>query len=543
MMTSTVTDPRVQEDADEYDVFAVRLRREFRQILPNQPLFTTDSEGLFDLFLRYLPADKRQHYTCRCCRAFVERFGGLVFIDEKGATHSALWEMDAPIVFRKAVLELRQYVHAARVTGVFVNSDPVLGTTSNVSKKTGVRWEHMHVVPYAEGLYRGALLNASQAAAEKVQDYATLCRALDDFPIEIVKQAHTLLTNDSLFRSEKCVGVAKWLLDLHEARQDRRTRHNQTWRAVASAPPGYAHVRTSMIGTLLEDIQAGKPFADIKRSFDSKMNPLQYQRPTAAPSDGQLAAAEKVVAALGVAGSLARRYATLEDVRPHAIWVPRKVEDRPTESSVFGHLKKAPVIATDSSAPVMSWEKFARTVLLNAEKIELLVPHSNAPFFGFVTATNPDAPPILQWDAARDAGGRSARNPVSWYLYAHGAHATSFNLSAGQYVEVEAITPQPSEWHVSMLHQGSGAYLVLRGAYDMQARKEGGVMLFPEILRAEYHGIRSAIEAYSKSKTLDGDPVMGACGICIHKSSTNWNQTLRVTVGSSRVSYRIDRWD
>ena len=58
-----------------------------------------------------------------------------------------------------------------------------------------------------------------QQVAEKREDYSTLLRGLAEFPLELVSNAHTLLTTGSLFRSEKCIGVAKWLIDLHEQRR------------------------------------------------------------------------------------------------------------------------------------------------------------------------------------------------------------------------------------------------------------------------------------------------------------------------------------
>ena len=80
--------------------------------------------------------------------------------------------------------------------------------------------------------------------------------------------------------------VTRRLLALHEARASKRgpAADNLTWLAVATAPAGFCHVRSSMIGTLLEDVAAGMPFDAIKQRFDAKMHPLQYQRPTAMPS-------------------------------------------------------------------------------------------------------------------------------------------------------------------------------------------------------------------------------------------------------------------
>src|SRR2546425_8355197 len=76
-----------------------------------------------------------------------------------------------------------------------------------------------------------------------------------------------------------------------------------------------------MFGTLLEDISNGLPLPEVSKRFAEKMHPLRYQRPQAAPSEGQLAQAEKIVAQLGAAGSLARRFARLEEVE--TIWTPK----------------------------------------------------------------------------------------------------------------------------------------------------------------------------------------------------------------------------
>src|SRR5262249_16422363 len=144
-----------------------------------------------------------------------------------------------------------------------------------------------------------------------------------------------------------------------------RTRENLLWLAVATAPAGFCHVRSSVVGSLLEDIQDGKPFDAVKRAFDEKMSPLQYQRPTAPPSDGNIKQAEEPGAKPGSAGALRRRYARLEDLQ--TIWRPF-AEPEATPDGVFGHLREkkrdAPLRATGST---MTWEKFARTVLPNAE--------------------------------------------------------------------------------------------------------------------------------------------------------------------------------
>ena len=512
------------------------------------PLFTTDATDLYATFLENLPAARRQHYECRACRKFVDRFGGLVSIDESGMPMPLLWGREGAAAaassdfFGDAILALAERAIKARVTGVFLSSESTWGLAENASPKSpnsDGRWHHMHVQPTRVMIHRpGALLTSEQVAAEKLQDYGTLSRGLAEFSSALVQQAFTMLSTGALYRSEKCIEVAKWLLALHEARD--ATKHkirkeNLVWRAVALAPPGFCHVRSTMIGALLTDLEAGKPFNEIKASFDSKLSPIQYQRPTSAPTDGQLAAAEKVIEKLASAGALRRRYATLEDVDPHAIWLPKAIHAE-IQDSIFGHLKAKKSSTIDIPAQSMTWDKFSWTVLQAAERVELLVPHVAGPYFAFVTASDPAAAPILQWDH------EDRRNPVSWYLYHNGARPEWWGLTSGAYVDVTAITLQPSGWHQPREHQGDGAYFLLKGARDLYHTR-AGLGLFPETLRAEYHGIRSAIEAFSKSRTLEGAEAASACGIALQKGSGAWGATFRVTTKGIRVSYKLDRFD
>lgn len=539
-------DPR-DEDCD-YD----SLLRNLALVSTPTPLFTTvtfDAEGLYDTFLSYLPRVRRQHYECRACRAFVTRYGGLVTIDADGRTSSPFWdnpyERPSPPFFDLALHHVWKRVVESRVSGVFFSPERTWGSVANASPKspTGT-WRHMHAVnraPYSESPIR----TAAQAMAEKLEEHGMLCRGLGEFPIDVVHRAHALLTSGHLYRSEKCIGVAKWLLDLHvrlTSAKSKERRENIKWLAVATAPPGYCHVRTTMIGSLLEDVAAGKPFEDIRRAFDSKMAPLQYMRPQAAPTAGQIRAAESLVEKLASAGSLARRFARLEDIRD-AIWRPSRLSEVPI-GGVFGHLlpkAKRATHAIETPPITVTWEKFRRVALRDgmARRVEFLVPHHGS-FFAFTTADNPDAPPILQWDL------EDVRNPVSWYVYVDGSPASRWGLKSGTWVDVDIITPPPPMWNAltrgMFARHGDGAYCVLRGARNLNA---SGLSIFPENLRSEYHGIRAAIEAYSRAGKLSGAEEASACGVCMQASTKGtWNLVFRVTDASGVFSqYRVDRWD
>lgn len=500
------------------------------------PFFTTDVDPdlLWGSYLKNLPADRRQYYNCACCRRFVQKYGGLVTITADGRTVSVVWGGDeVPPFFAKAVAAMRQLVEAAAVTGVFLSSAAAWG-----DHVTG-DWTHLYGCP-AKPRTPSPVVSDEQAMSEKREEYRMLTRALVDYPKALVEQALGILKADALDRSEKTLGVAQWFADLHADLTGRRrsvARDNRVWAAVAATPPGFAHVRTSMIGTLLDDLRAKLPMAEVKAKWDAKMHPLRYLRPQAAPKAGAIEAAEQLVDKLDVTAALRRRYATLADLPPTA-WVRdrRPTLPRAGASTTFAHLKGTAAEKSLRLPPaVLTWDKFARTVLPDVVEMQLLVPSGSAAFVGLTTAVDPAAVPILQWDGLPD----SPRNPVAWYLYNGGSPASAWHLTANTWVDVTAACERPPHWYepAKFARYSRGVVFVLAGCKD---RSNNELCLFPETLRAELHGIRAVVEAHSKARKLEGDGG-DASGLLLSTNTPAVQLMVRTKTDHRRIT--IDRVD
>jgi hypothetical protein len=520
---------KVVYDDRDYDRYLTRIQERFTNNVRGgtKPLFTTDATGLYDAYLAALPAANRQYHTCNACRRFIETYGALVTVMVNGRTRSALWdEKDAPEYYLPAVKAMLKLVSKAKVNGVFLSRDSTWGTP-----ETG-EWSHFSVKPSNKMLHAHChLATASQAMAQKREDARSAGRALGEFSADIVDTALTILKSDALYRAEKVIGPAQFLADIHKAQAGLRgpARNNVLWLAVAKAPAGFCHPRSSMIGSLLEDLSAGMSVDTVSKRFAAKMHPLQYQRPTASPSAGNIAQAEKIVAQLGITDSLRRRYARLDEVQ--ALWRREESSAKKT-GGVFDHLKKEMPSVVDLPDVVMTWVKFQATVLDSIYSVEVHAP-VNGNYAALVTACVADAKPILQWDL------EGARNPVSWYLYMNGSPAHRWGLVAG-WNKVTALCLQPSMWGTAALfcHQGKGVLALIEGAKDYGTP---GLGLFPEILKSELHSVRSTIEAHSRKSAIEGRAEASACGLM---TSGGGGLTLRVvTRDGVRRIYKIDRWD
>lgn len=512
---------------------------EFRDLLTERvakatgTLFQVSRDNLFDIFLANLP-EHDEHYNCHCCRRFFDNFGGLVSIDENGKPHSILWQDDdVPPYFTEAVRVLRLAVESARVAGVFLSSDRIWGTP-----QTGL-WTHFH--GHRSSVFRHAVLSADQKMAEKKEDFAMLRRGLDDYPITLAKQALAILESDTFPGSEKVVGIGRWFVQLHEAitrTRILRQKENLVWLAVATAPEGHAHIRSTMISTLLDDLKNNVPLDIAKKKWAEKMHPLQYARPQAPPKAGTIDRAEKLFEQLGAAASLNRRFARMTEVK--TIWTPQGKARATPEEGVFGKLRTKPKKNAPITVPsrTMTFAKFRREVMPAAIRIEAYAP-ARGSYFAFTTAVDVNAPAMLQWDGLE---GRD-RNPVSWYQYVHGSEAVRWGVKPCDYIPVTALCLPPHQWQDpgKFPHMMIGLGIVLAGCREIgRFGMIGHGGLFPELLRNEYREVRSVVEAHANSTPPSGRDDADACGLFF---SGKENIVLCVTTADSTGLVTLDRWD
>lgn len=513
-----------------FDILADAAREHFADMAAKYgpAIFQTNAPDLDAIYIDNIPQQLRQHHTCSACRSFFHRYGSLAFITESGAVVPAIWpDAGLPHLYEDAVKAVRRAVASARIVGPFLSKEKTWG-----QPVTG-EWTHFAVA--SPKVFHSALETARQAMAQRREHFGTLSRALAEFKPATISQALTLLESDALYRTEKVIGPVRFLHNLHASiasAKGKDAKRNIVWLASALAPAGHCTPRSGMVGTLLEDIIAGMPFEDVKKRFAVKMHPLSYMRPQVAAATGNIKQAEEIITKMGLEGALSRRFARLEEVR--TIWLPAAPKEAPAPGGVFAHLKAKgesaarPIEATPTP---ITWDKFSKSVLPGALEIRVhMAPIMN--FGAIVTATDPDAAPIFQWDNPDD------RNPFSWYVYNGGSAPASWQMTPGDWATVTGIALQPSMWASDSEHHGKAAIFLLAGCADT---RNNDLALFPECLRAELHPIRKTIEQFSHSRSIDGKEESSACGIIVGKANNSHKISVRSAIGTAY--YCIDRWD
>tara|TARA_R110000851_G_scaffold152478_1_gene294157 strand:- start:60 stop:1658 length:1599 start_codon:yes stop_codon:yes gene_type:complete len=527
--TNKENNTRVTGDFKE---FSELLKKTFLRNVGTQPVFTTKLSGdngkvcddsLWQTYLSSFSEEDGQEFKCSCCKDFLRKYGDLVIIKDNGLSVSAIWDTSEDFgYYNKTVAALAKLVDNQAASRVFLANTKVIGTA------VAGGWSHFHL-ELPEHLVCSGFIKAHQVVAEKKQDYIMVSRGLSKYKEPVVTQALKLLKTDSLYRSEKVLAPVQWLKDLHTATVSSLVRNNTVWLAVAKAPKGFAHVNSNMASTLMDDIVNGLSFEVLSKRFATKMQPYNYLRPKAAPSNNNIEQAEKIIAEKGIALSLERRHAKLEDLE--LLWSP--VDEVLSEGickGVFGHLKNntQEVKDVDMTPIAITWYKFNKVVLPTAEKLQVIAPNTGD-YCAYVTATHEDAPNILQW-----------ANTVSNYLYTGGSPASRWGIQSNTYIDVTGLSLRPNQWvnAKGLPNQGEGVLFVLDGCRDSN---DAGLALFPEILSSDLHSIRKTIELFSSKGKLTGVEDSSASGLMFNEGSPPI--TVKVFIGGLATKYKIDRWD
>ncbi|MGL4572660.1 MAG: YfaP family protein [Clostridium sp.] len=417
MITMNAINNPQSRPGDKYYEFEESIRTKFKSMVDNNTsIFKTnvEKELLWDTYLKNIPEEGQQHYNCNACKHFITRYANLVIVNNEGEIKSLLWdENQAPIFFKKAAKELRKVVENASIKNMFLSDERTLGIP-----KTG-EWTHYSVKlnSGSKSLNKSRINTAGQILADKKEEFRMLNLGLLEYSTDVLNKAIDLLESGQLYRGNKFVEVVKWQKLIKESLETvefNNIKNNFKWLAVATAPTGYCRIKSSVVGTLLEDIKDELPLESIKRRFNDKTNSSQYMRSSSEPKENAIKEAEKVIEKMGIADSLERRYAVIEEIPvEERIWESSDEQcnlktKKSSSNGVFAKLlEKQNNNKKISEMPMttMTWDKFSKTILPKAKKIEAKINDSNK-LMALVTSLNPESENILQWN-----------NPFSWYYH------------------------------------------------------------------------------------------------------------------------------
>lgn len=388
---------------DFRDIQAACVKQLDNMCKDKQPLFVVDVPGdvLWQTYLDAFPPHERQAHNCMACRQFIKKAGGLVKPDENYNLIS-MWNVTVPGYLQGVVDKLNALVTEARIRDTFLldRSELTVGHASDLQRLedgSTIKWHHLYYkFPTA---YASSDVNGSQSDARNRA--AGLKRDLEMISIDSVNTVLELINQGALYRGNEFKPLLTKFLALQEANRLNHLRNpnftkeqHETFCWVMSAK--FSHIRNTAIGTLLTDISEGRDLDKAVTSYESKVAPENYRRPTAIVTENMKARARADFLAMGFSQtSLERRQATIDDV-PIDQWL--YVDRLPTtiENDFFNNML---VVANPRiTQQDISFSEFFSSVVPHITSMEILF--EDELINNLVTMTAPvdtDTPSFFQW--------------------------------------------------------------------------------------------------------------------------------------------------
>lgn len=574
----------------DFKPFAAALAAHFAEMSKHE-LYRVDinGEAAWGCYLMAFPEGTNPIFRTRTehdgsyDRNFVRHLGNVVRILPNGTLQS-IWNipgLDDPynIVAHKlaGLMESRPIVDLFRSD---VRDHGYESTIERLSDGTTRRWNHFHAkVGNKHITVKGAVDECLGAARTTIQ---VMKRGLEEIKPQAISDVLELVNANQLYRgAEFQRGLIEFAgLQIAYNALDDRQKNLFLWKNIATPA---ARFRNTVIGTLLIDLSEGDPLDVAVRSFEQKVAPANYKRPTAVITEGMIKTAMKTIEELGIEPSLARRHAALSDISVNnVLWVDNSVRSR-MKDGLKGllHAEVKPKASASGQSIAIGITEFMAEVLPNAVSLEVFFSGANqGNLMSLTTAVDVNAPPLFKWDnnfawsyngnvadsikeKVKAAGGNTnaaLRVSLAWYngddLDIHAicpnGHIYFCNKAGILDVDMNAGGPRsrtPVE-NLSWSHPRDGQYEIKVNQYNR--RETGDVGFTVEVENA------GKITQYSYAKAVSGTiPVIDftvkagkITDLTVHKNITGqgiqqqrWGLTTETFVPVNTVLHSPNFWD
>ncbi len=477
---------------------------------PKAPIFhVTLGADITAVFLKGLPTvEKQQQFNCHACKQFMRGVGQLALVNPKNGNLIPLfWDANAHYdCFKDSVQAIADMFVGKKVEEQSKLTEKVRKHVGD--EERGGKYKHMSFQFPKTMVARWQLTGFSTPNTAELA--SMLGRILDDYDTNTVDTAASLLIEDKLPDAARHKGALWWLQELIESdrltkKQSDISRHNLICLEASSAYLGCVNtLRSGAASTLLSSVKSGFSFEQISSAWRGIVDPLAYMRPSAAPKAGNIQAAERLFAELGLTESdLTRAYLAPEEIPESAFLYRQPTEAKgksgssstgifqsvtPRKSTTAGNgkgQKSSPLAVPPTS---ISFAKFVSKVLPTAMKVEHRVPEK-ACFHFFITGL-PNTKPLMQW--------HNESNLASHYVYVRERNVRCYGLSAG-WVAVSRIVTFPHMWDrlpvepntlpsddatEAFQYKSHGIrYLVCLDGIKEESTSGGGAALFPAFMK------------------------------------------------------------
>ena len=372
--------------------------------MQKHPLFRVDinKDALWQTYLAsFKPGDdpvlrKRTEHDCSCCKHFVRSVGDVVAIINDQVV--SVWDVPNVGGYQPSMDAMAAQVKCCPIADVFLHDTKTAGADKNFQQLTeGVQtWTHFFVNIDPKFVLRKDAIPTKLGELRSTRD--VFLRALTEITDDAVDTVLDLIGQNSLYRGEEHKGLLTEFKRVKAAYRALGT--NDKILASWQSGGAVAKIRSTVIGTLLVDLSEGKELDDAVRSYEAKVAPMNYKRPTALITKAMIDKAKATIEGLGLTSALERRYATLRDISVNNVIFADRTTRKVIAGGVMDDLAPtAPVKAKGfDKVQEMTIDKFISEVVPKAESIEVMFENRlSRNLVSLIAPADATALPLFKW--------------------------------------------------------------------------------------------------------------------------------------------------
>lgn len=364
-------------------------------------------DDLWDTYLNSFPEGsnpifkERTEHDCNCCKQFIRQAGGiLAIVDNKLVS---IWDIQINNPAYAAVAKaLSKLSKEAGIDSVYYHESVRVGTplSRQINEDGSVtEWNHFHLdlpntavkCPSKIPSLKGTIRTNKQVLERSINEISPAA-------VEIVED---LISQGSLYRGTEHTATIQLLKLLQREIEQADNKENYLWIKATEIKSNCA-IRNTVIGTLLVDISEGVDLERAVKSFEDKVAPHNYKRPKSLVTQSMITKANETVETLGIADSLTRRFANIDDITiNNVLFADRSVKK---SMGVFDAITGAISGAIKTNVPSLdkveqvSIEHFIKEILPKIDSMEVLVENKHTGnLVSLVAPVTESAPNILKW--------------------------------------------------------------------------------------------------------------------------------------------------
>ena len=391
----------------EFNVLKLAVQKQF-ELLQKYPMFRVDvdKEVLWNTYLAAFPEGTnpiyrvRSEYDCSCCRQFIKNVGDVVaVIDGKIVS---LWDIKTPKepAFQVVSDALAEFVRAAPIANVFYHFEKTAGTDKSFEHLVDSvkSWDHFFVNIKPKFVKPNA--DIPSALGEHRATHDVLLRGINELSLDAIDTVLDLIAQNSLYRGEENKFA---LTEFRKVKVAASTTTNPAfaWEQSITLLPSVSRIRNTAIGSLLIDLSAGDDLESAVKSFEAKVAPSNYRRPTSLVTPKMITQAKEKLNELGLTSALERRYATINDITVNNILFA----DRATRTVLTGDVFDELIASAPEKLPnfdkveEVTIEKFITDMLPRTTSIEVLMQNNHiSNLTSLIAPVDVTAGNLFKWD-------------------------------------------------------------------------------------------------------------------------------------------------